>query len=163
MWVHATLVDSALLAYDGFVAPLTPGEKIQYYEDTKKLALLFDIPSGAIPGSLEKFRVYMNDMLSGGELRVSASGYGLARDILEPRPWLLRPLRPLFAFVTRGLLPQQLREAYGFSWNQRSEKRLDRLAAVTRMLLPWIPAPLRFVPNARAAEKMIRAERQQTP
>jgi uncharacterized protein (DUF2236 family) len=161
MWVHATLVDSALLAYDRFVAPLTSVEKIRYYEDTKKLAALFDIPSRAIPPSLETFRVYMNDMLDGGEVRVSASGYALARDILQPRPWVLRPLRPLFAFVTRGLLPQQLREAYGFSWNERSERRLDRLASITRTLLPWIPARLRFVPNARAAEKKLLAHRRE--
>lgn len=163
LWVHATLVDSTLLAYDRFVAPLTRAEKSQYYEETKKLAALFDIPSTAIPPSLESFHSYMERMLDGGEIRVSATGRALARDILEPAPRLLRPIRPLFAFVTTGLLPAPLREAYGLKWNERREKRLDQLAVLTRMLLPWVPSPLRFVPNARASEKMIRAERHQTP
>jgi uncharacterized protein (DUF2236 family) len=161
MWVHATLVDSALLAYDRFVAPLTQAEKFQYYEESKKLAALFEIPTAAMPPCLESFHRYMDRMLDGGQIRVSATGRALARDILQPKPWLLRPIGPLFGFVTTGLLPAQLRDAYGLNWNERREEWLVQLAVLTRMLLPWVPAPLRFVPNARAAEKMLGRERHQ--
>jgi uncharacterized protein (DUF2236 family) len=159
LWVHATLVDSALVAYDRFVAPLPAAEKARYYEETRKLAALFDIPAAAIPPSLEAFHSYTAGMLEGGEIRVSATARSLARSILAPGPPLLRPLTPLFAFVTAGLLPPQLRREYVLSWNERSEKRLDRLAMLTRKLLPCVPAPLRFVPNARAAEKRLRHQK----
>ena len=32
-------------------------------------------------------------------------------------------------------------------------KRLALLASMIRGLLPWVPTPLRIVPNARVAEK----------
>lgn len=57
LWVHATLVDSALLAYEDFVAPLPAADKIQYYEDTRKLATLFDVPLAEVPPSLDDFRL----------------------------------------------------------------------------------------------------------
>ncbi|HKX49563.1 MAG TPA: oxygenase MpaB family protein, partial [Candidatus Binatia bacterium] len=38
MWVHATLIDSAMVAYDLFVKPLSLQEKARYYEESKKLA-----------------------------------------------------------------------------------------------------------------------------
>jgi uncharacterized protein (DUF2236 family) len=159
LWVHATLVDSALLAYDRFVARMTGTEKSQYYEETKKLAALFDIPAALIPPCLPSFYRYMARMLDGGEVRVSATGRALARDILRPTPWLLRPIRPLFAFVTTGLLPAPLRDGYGLEWDERRERRLERLAVLTRVLLPGVPAPLRFVPNARASEKRLSAQK----
>ena len=43
----------------------------------------------------------------------------------------------------------------------RRERGVERLAAVTRRALPLVPAPLRFVPHARRAERRVRrAERQ---
>ena len=55
LWVHATLIDSALVAYPLFVAPLSPHERITYYNDSKKLASLFGIEEETIPVSLEAF------------------------------------------------------------------------------------------------------------
>ena len=46
LWVHATLIDSGMVAYDNFVAPLSPVEASRYYEESKILARLFDIPEG---------------------------------------------------------------------------------------------------------------------
>jgi uncharacterized protein (DUF2236 family) len=155
LWVHATLVDSALLAYDRFVARLTSAEQREYYELTKKLAALFEIPGALIPPCLESFRGYVAGMLD-GEVRVSATARALARDILHPKPWLLRPARPVFTFVTRGLLPPELRDGYGLQWNERNERRLNQLAVLTRVLLPFMPSPLRFVSNARASERRLR-------
>src|SRR5512132_2907675 len=43
LWVHATLIDSAMVAYNIFVKPLAPDEKARYYDHSKKVAYLFDI------------------------------------------------------------------------------------------------------------------------
>jgi uncharacterized protein (DUF2236 family) len=59
------------------------------------------------------------------------------------------------------LLPAPLRDGYGLEWDERREKRLDRLAVLTRVLLPLVPPPLRFVPNARASEKRLSAQKRQ--
>ena len=155
MWVHATLVDSAIVAYDLFVKPLSLAEKARYYEDSKKLAELFDIPSAIVPRSLGEFSAYFDKMLQGNTIAVGPAAGSLARDIVYPRPWILRPAAPLFRVVTAGLLPERLRIAYGLKWNRSREKVFWLFARVFRLLLPLIPAPLRIVPNARAAEKRL--------
>ena len=153
LWVHATLVDSALLAYDRFVQPMSLKEKRRYYEDSKKLAYLFDIPQTVVPGSLADFASYMERMISGDEIAIGPSARQLAQEILYPSPWVLRPLAPLFRLITAGLLPERLRNAYGLTWNNRREKSFDVLSAVVRRLLPLVPAPFRIVANARRAER----------
>ncbi len=155
LWVHATLVNSALVAYECFVRPLGAADQIQYYQETKKLASLFDVPHAKIPPSFDDFHAYVDRMVSGGEIVVTATARSLSRDILCPRVWLLRPARPLFALVTAGLLPEKLRLAYGLSWDERKEKRLLWFARFTRHLLPWLPSTLRFAPQARAALKKL--------
>jgi len=152
-WVHATLVDSAPLTYDLFVRPLSLRERAEYYDETKRLARLFEVPEERIPISLEAFEAYMNAKLSGGEIAVGATALALAPEILRPRPLLLRTGSPLFSLITAGLLPGSLREAYGLPWDNKRERRLMLLAALVRRLLPWVPATLRVVPQARAAER----------
>ena len=155
MWVHATLVDSAIIAYDLFVEPLSLHEKARYYEDSKKLAELFDIPNEVVPQSLAEFNAYFDQMIQGNTIAVGAAARTLAHDIVYPRPWILRPAAPLFRVVTAGLLPERLRSAYGLKWNRPREKVFWLFARLFRLLLPLIPGPVRIVPNARAAEKRL--------
>jgi uncharacterized protein (DUF2236 family) len=153
LWVHATLIDSALVAYHMFVAPLATEERIAYHHDSKKLASLFGIRDEIIPASLAAFEAYMKRMLLSNEIAVGPMAKSLAHDVLYPRPWIFKPGGPLFRFVTAGLLPETLRAAYDLRWSARKEKTLALLASVIRGLLPIVPAPIRIVPNARAAEK----------
>jgi len=155
MWVHATLVDSALIAYDLFVKPLSLQEKARYYEDSKKLAELFDIPDAILPRSLAEFNAYFDEMIKGNTIAVGPAARSLAHDIVYPRPWILRPAAPLFRLVTAGLLPQRLRGAYGLKWSRPREKVFWLFARLFRLLLPLIPGQVRIVPNARAAERRL--------
>ena len=155
MWVHATLIDSAITAYDLFVKPLSLGERARYYEESKRLAELFDIPNEVVPRSLAEFTAYFDEMLQGNTLAVGPTARFLAHDIVYPRPWILRPAAPLFRVVTAGLLPERLRSAYGLEWNRRRENVFWLFARLFRLLLPLIPGPVRIVPNARAAEKRL--------
>ena len=157
LWVHATLIDSAMVAYDLFVKPLALEERSRYYDDSKKLAHLFEIPEALVPASLVDFNTYVERMLLGGEIAVGPTARSLAAEILYPSPWMLRPAGPLFRLITGGLLPERLREGYGIDWNERREKAFWFIAKCVRCLLPLIPGPLRIVPNARAAEKTLPA------
>jgi uncharacterized protein (DUF2236 family) len=153
LWVHATLIDSAMMAFDFFVHPLSLKEKTDYYADSKKLALLFGISETVVPASLGAFEAYMGDMLTSADIAVGATARRLAQMILYARPWIFRMAGPLFRFVTAGLLPETLRRAYGLRWSKRNDKILGLVARAVRITLPIIPAPIRIVPNARAAEK----------
>jgi uncharacterized protein (DUF2236 family) len=153
LWVHTTLIDSAMIAYDRFVRPMPPVEKIGYYDDSKKLACLFGIEEKIIPPSLTEFDRYMKRMLTQDVLAVGPTAKNLSHDILYARPWIFKPAGPLFRFVTAGLLPQKLREGYELKWNEHKEKIFSLLARVILVSLPLVPTPIRVVPNARAAER----------
>ena len=152
LWVHATLIDSAIVAYDLFVKPMTLGERSRYYEDSKKLAQLFEIPDSLMPSSLRDFNDYMEKMLAEGEITVGPNGRSLAMEILYPPTWFLKPAGPLFRLLTAGLLPETLRKAYRLSWNERRMKRFSLAAKGVRHTLPFVPRVLRIAPNARRAE-----------
>ena len=156
LWVHATLVDSAMIAYDHFVRSLQPVEKVGYYDDSKRLACLFGIEEKLIPPSLTEFDQYMERMLTKGVLAVGPTARNLSQDILYARPWIFKPAGPFFRFVTAGLLPEKLREDYELKWNEQKEKIFSLLATTIRASLPLVPAPIRIVPNARAAERAYR-------
>ena len=151
-WVHATLVDSAVVTYEHFVGPLSVREKRLYYDGAKRLAFLFGVPEAEIPGSLDDFNEYMTAMLHGDTISVDSTARALAGEILSPRPWILKGVSPVSRFITIGLLPPGLRDAYGLVWNHRKERALGLLAGGIRRLLPLIPRALRIVPHARAAE-----------
>jgi uncharacterized protein (DUF2236 family) len=119
----------------------------------KLFGRLFGIPEAMMPPSLDAFRAYMEGMIGGGEIAVSEVARDLAKEILRPRPWLLRAGGPLQELVTTGLLPARLRAAYGLEWSARREKILRVIAATIRRLLPFVPKILRIVPHARRAER----------
>lgn len=160
LWVHATLVDSAIRAYDLFVRPMSTAERNRYYDDTRKLACLFGVPEPDVPPSLAAFNDYMEQMASGGTISVGPTSLSLAQEILHPSPWILKIGGPIHSFVTTGLLCPSLREAYGLRWSQRKQYALAILAKSIRCSLPLLPRPLRIVPHARAAEKRRAADRQ---
>ena len=152
LWVHATLVDSALVAYDRFVKPLALEERRLYYGDTKKLGLLMGIAESALPATLEDFERYVDATIESETIAVGATAHSLAQAILYPQPWFLKTIAPLNVLITSGLLPVKLRRAYGLGWSRRKENVLQLVAGSTRAALPFVPKILRVVPHARAAE-----------
>lgn len=152
LWVHATLIDSAMIAYDLFVAPMTAPVRNAYYDDSKKLAVLFGVEKERVPPSLAEFEMYMNRMIAGDTIVVGPTARRLAHDVLYARPWIFKIAGPLFRLVTAGLLPETLRDGYGLGWSAERGKTLATFAKTVRTVLPFVPALVRVVPNARAAE-----------
>jgi uncharacterized protein (DUF2236 family) len=149
-WVHATLVDTALLVYERLVARLTRRECTQYYEESKIAARLFGIPEPLIPRDLTAFRAYMRRMVSSDTLAVGPASREIAASILQPPVAL--PLRPAFRlvnFFTVALLPPILRERYELPWGWTGDAALQAVTKATRSLLPLLPDLMRALPHAR--------------
>jgi uncharacterized protein (DUF2236 family) len=92
--------------------------------------------------------------MAGRQIAVSETGRRLAREVFwPPVPLLLRPLLALARLPAIGLLPPRLRAAFGFRWDARHEVALRLLALATRLMLPLLPARLRYWPEAREAER----------
>ena len=153
-WVHATLLDTFLLTYERFVAPLTPAERDGYCRDAAGAGPLLGIPPDAMPGSTAALAAYMDTMLGSGEIAVTDTARALAREVLSPGlPWPARPLLRVARLPAVGLLPAPLRESYGFEWTRREERALRALAATTRHTLPYIPPLVRWWPAAHRAAR----------
>src|SRR3712207_2006751 len=60
MWVHATLVDTALLVYDRYIRRLTIDERRRYYEEQKTLGEAFGIPRERQPADYAEFNDYFD-------------------------------------------------------------------------------------------------------
>ena len=158
-WVYATLVDTALVAYERFVGPLTAGERAAYYEESKMGARLFGIPEPLIPPTLVRFEEYMDGMIHGEVLAVGATARDIAASILRPPvPLALTPAFRAGGFFAVGLLPPALRERFGFAWSAGQERALRAIAAAARVGLPLLPGFARLMPHARRA-----ARRRRTP
>ncbi len=138
LWVQATLVDTALVTYQHFVAPLTLDERRRYYDDTLYLARRLGIPDSILPANLEEFRRYMAGMLTGDTLAVTDTTRRLARDVLDPPN--VGMASPPVRFVTAGLLPERFRAAYELTWGPKQQKLLEILCLTTRTARPWAPA-----------------------
>jgi uncharacterized protein (DUF2236 family) len=159
MWVHGTLVDTALLVYEGWVRPLGDHERERYYGDMKVLAGAFGTPQSVIPPTFADFRAYMREHLEGDGLAVTSAALDVKRSILDEPP-LPPPLRPLWTpvgLVTAGLLPPVLREQYGVAWDRARGALLESSRATVRhVVLPLLPALVRAIPAARSAERRAR-------
>ena len=142
-WVHATLVDSFILTYELYVAPLTPAEKEQYCAESAGIEPLLGIPPGFLPRSVRGLEGYMQAMLAGPDLVVSELGRRLARELLTPVPRIALPLMALARLPTVGLLPSGLRAEYGLAWSTRHAAALGASARAIRMLLRVMPRHVR--------------------
>jgi len=146
LWVHATLVDTALAVHARFFRPLAPDEAELYYQQSATVAELLGIPRRAQPADLAAFRRYVDAMV--GSLQVSDTARQVAHRALHPRlPWPAEPGLVLARRLTAGLLPGALREQYGLGWSAPDQIALALTSVASRTVLPRVPAPVRRVPN----------------
>lgn len=156
LWVHATLVDTALRIYDRFVARLTPVEEQAYHAEAGQVAELLGVPGSILPPTIVELRAWMAGMMADGRVRVTPAARQIARTVLYPRPWIPRVAWEAAHLVSIATLPDSMRRQYGLAWSPGRERGIATLAAVTRRVLPLVPPPLRFVPHARTAERRVR-------
>lgn len=158
MWVHATLVESALVTYETFVKRLTEGDKDRFYQESKVMGELLGIPAAHFPASLADFVGYIESMLTTGPVAVGEQARALGRLVLHPPLRLLPgPVMVPFEIVTTGLLHEELRRQYGLKWGvpQRRAYRLavasvPKVVAMTPPVLRVWPLPGRSVGLGRA-------------
>jgi uncharacterized protein (DUF2236 family) len=159
LWVHATLVDTALLIYRTYVGRLEAAEVEAYYQDMKALARLFGTPDDAIPESYGDFVAWWRSMLASEVICVTPEARELAATVLgPPLPIVARPAWELVKFATAGFLPSKLRRGYGFTWTPAHRAMLAASAqGVRRALMPLLPDLARALPGARAGERELAA------
>jgi uncharacterized protein (DUF2236 family) len=159
LWVYATLVDSSLLAYETFVAPLRAEEREAYYDEMRRMGPLWGIPNESFPDTLPGLRTWMAELIERGEVQVSEQGRMAAQFIVRPAlRWIPAGVMVPLEMPATWLLPPRLRHQFGFSWGPRRERTMQSLAAASRLIVPHLPSPARDLPIARAAERRVRSQ-----
>ena len=149
LWVHATLIDTALRVYDRFVARLTPADEQAYHAEAGAgRASCSACPARSCPPTIVELRAWMAGMIDDGRVRVTPAAREIARTVLYPAPWLPRVAWDMAHAVSIATLPDALRRQYGIPWSPARERGIAALAAVT---------PSR--PSARATAAAIRPAR----
>jgi uncharacterized protein (DUF2236 family) len=155
LWVHATLVDTALRVYERYVAPLTPAAGEAYHDEARRVALRFGVPASVVPPTLVDLRARMAAMLEDGEVQVTPTARMLAPSVLYPSRAIPRLLWDAAHLVSFSVMPPAIRAGYSIPWSTARDRGMRRVAAVSRRMLPLVPAALRHVPHARTAERRL--------
>ncbi|MBF6604872.1 MAG: DUF2236 domain-containing protein [Chloroflexi bacterium] len=186
LWVHATLVDSTIVAYDAWIERLSPVRRERFYAETRPIGHAFGIPDELLPRTYDDFVAYLAAMLGpDGPIHPTPTACDLARSILRPP---LGPLVPLVAgriglaahaeaiagrlarlvppaatawalWPSVALLPPTLRAELGLAWDPPRQLVAGWLALGIRTWRPWLPIEWRQMPRARAADRRIAAGR----
>ena len=177
LWVHATLVDSTIAAYDAWVEPLSLERQGLFYAETRVVGRAFGIPDDLLPPDIEAFRRYMDVMLApDGPIQVGELARDLGGAVLSPplAPALLALGSPSPTFApllealpaaayrwvlwpSIGLLPARVRAAYDLRWGLRERAVAAWLVGSWRAWRPFLPRTFRTMPQALAADRRVGA------
>lgn len=150
-WVHVTLLDSVLKAYDAFVRPLTVEERDQYCAEAAPTATRLGVPPSLLPMTAASLANKMFAMRTSGDLAVGPRARELASALLAPP---IKPAAPMFAIardITVGFLPPEIRDGYEFAWDAARERQWHRRVRLVRSLRGLLPTRLCEWPAARTA------------
>ena len=143
-WVYATLVESAVLAYESVLPPLQQNQLATYYEESRTLAGLFGLPPSALPRDWKSFLIYCREMEQSDALGVTNSAQIMGQRLLAGAGSWMRP--PLwYRALTASWLPERFRHAFGLSYGPAEQNRQVR--ALRRLSRSYIhlPSAVRFV------------------
>jgi uncharacterized protein (DUF2236 family) len=176
LWVHATLIESTMAAYDAWLEPLSRERRARFYDETRPLGRAFGIPDGLLPADIDAFDAYYAAMLAPeGPVHPTPVARDLARTILRPPlaplaklvpPDLAEAVRPVLERIpietyswamwpSVGLLPAAVRDEYGLRWGPLERAVSAWLVAGWQAWRPLIPIDWRWMPHARAADRRV--------
>jgi uncharacterized protein (DUF2236 family) len=172
LWVHATLVDSTIVANNAWIEPLSRSRRAAFYLETRPIGRALGVPDDLLPADLAAFETYLEAMLGpSGPVHVSPVARELAGTIIRPpiaplAHWLPGWLRagrllgrvPVATYAwtmwpSVGLLPATVRDDYRLRWGLREELTCRWLVPGWRTWRPLLPAAVRQMPQALAADR----------
>jgi uncharacterized protein (DUF2236 family) len=146
LYVHACLVDSALLFEERTVGALDDAGRQRFHEEQMLAAELCLVPREIIPPTVPALRAWLADVEDRGELLVTDNACKVADLFLHPpaeAEW-----RPVLAGVSRlafATLSPLVREMYGFPVGPVRKAGVDLTLAATRVVRPFLPPKYRYL------------------
>lgn len=144
LWVYATLIESALIAHDCVLPPLSIDERELYYSESVRIAGLFGIPAGALPPNWTAFEAYTHAMLASDALGVNSLSRELAHGVLHGRgTWM--PVPAWYRALTTAWLPVRLRDEFSLEYGARENTVATTVSKWLPLIYRCLPPRLRFV------------------
>jgi uncharacterized protein (DUF2236 family) len=114
LWVHATLVESGVVAAGMFGTPLSAPDADRYVAEMVTAAELVGVPAGQVPGSLNDLESYLTASRSG--LRCTPAAAESMAYLLDP-PGLDEDIAEIWADIREGVvaaLPSWAQDMYDY-------------------------------------------------
>ena len=146
LYVHACLVDSALLFEERTVGKLDDEARQRFHEEQMLAAEMVLVPREIIPRTVPELREYLQGVYDSGLLRVTDSARKVADLFADPpaeAEW-----RPVLKGVSRlafATLPPELRAMYGFEVGAAKRAAMRATLAATKGLRPLLPGRYRYI------------------
>ena len=148
LWVHATLVDTALRMHAQWVGPVPAPLADAFYGEAVQVGELFGAPRAVQPPDLVAFRAYMRAMVDELGPAIDDEQRRLAHRVLHPSvPIAADPLVLVGRLLTVGQLPRPVRDGFRLHWDLPREAALQATGLGTRLL----NAPLALARRVAAA------------
>jgi uncharacterized protein (DUF2236 family) len=157
LWVLATLADSALVYYERVFGFLSRPERERYWSEYRQVGELFGLPPDAMPVSVRGLRRYVDGRLRDGGLWISDERRERAESMILEPPFsgLMRaafsPVTETVRLISTGLLPDEIRRLFGFSWDPAREALLRSALLQLRLGSRFWPDAVRLHPAARVS------------
>jgi len=143
-WVHATLIDTALIAHDLVLPPLSPAERERYYAESRLLGAMFGLAPEDQPADWQAFASYNEAMWHSDTLAVGPAARFIAAQVVAGAGSWLRTPAWLEALTAR-LLPDPVRRGFGLEVGEEERRRSDRALHWLRRTYPLLPDRVRTV------------------
>jgi uncharacterized protein (DUF2236 family) len=139
-WVYATLIESAVIAYECVLPPLSSDERARYYAESKVMAGLFGLPATSLPEDWSGIKAYVAEMFASEALGVSERARYMGQRIMNGAgSWIHIP--HWYQALTAEWLPERFREAFALKLGpveQASARRAHR----------WLPRIYGSLPDS---------------
>jgi uncharacterized protein (DUF2236 family) len=155
LWVHATLVETALLVYDRCVRRLDDAERDRYWRESKRFARLFGIPDRILPDGWVDFDAYCRQMYASDVLSVGRPARELGEFLFKAPTRAHEPLLRWYRTMTAGLLPERLRDGFGLPFGAVDRAVFRASLVAIRPVVHALPRRIRYVPAYVEAHRRI--------
>lgn len=147
LWVAGCMFYGGRDMWQRMFGPLDAEATERLYRQFQTYGTSLQVPPEKWPADSHAYDAYVARTLDGIVIDERVRAYGAA--LLDPsgHPLPARPVFHLMRFITIGLLPDQLRDAYGFGWSPADQRRFDRLMRVGATLYRATPRRARELPK----------------
>ena len=157
LWVHSTLLVTALTTYEQFMPALSAAERAAYYQSSKPVARILGLTEPDLPADVQAFDEYFEGMIRGPSLALTPTSAVLAEQVIHPPiSWFPRIAGDALSVATAALLPAEIRELYDLRWGPRRRFAWRLLRRSLKESLPLMPNVLRAGRHARRGERRAR-------